>query len=135
MKLQELIKMEKKYKNISYLLQFFDSARFMASSWSNLVNNISGGIHRTKCKFGHNDKKCETCGIKYKHFDCFLEYTNFKDDLMEYKCLSCNKSYQQKFDEKLKERFFNIYKSLNHNSNKLVLLLRKGIYHYEYMDD
>ena len=28
----------------------------MASSLSNLVNNISEGIHRIKCKFGHDDK-------------------------------------------------------------------------------
>ena len=35
----------------------------------------------------------------------FFQYTNFKDDLIEYKCLSCNKSYQRNFDEKLKERF------------------------------
>ena len=75
-------------KNISYILQFTDSERFMASS-SNLVNNLSEGHHRIKCKLGH-DGKCETCGIKYKYCDCFLEYTNFKDDLIECKCLSCN---------------------------------------------
>ena len=40
-------------KNICYILQFIDSARFMASSLSNLVNNLSEGIHRIKCKFGH----------------------------------------------------------------------------------
>ena len=78
-------------KNISYILQFIDSARFMASSLSNLVNNLSEGIHRIKCKFGHNDKKCETCGIKYKYCDCFLEYTHFKDDLIEHKYLCGNK--------------------------------------------
>ena len=33
-------------KNISYVLQFIDSARFMTSSLSNLVNNLSEGIHR-----------------------------------------------------------------------------------------
>ena len=54
----------------------------------------------------HNDKICETCGITYEVGDCFLENTNFKDDLIEYKSLFCNQSYQQKFDEKLKERFF-----------------------------
>ena len=59
----------------------------MASSLSNLVNNFSGGIHKIKCKYGHDDKKCETLRIKYKYWDCFLEYTNFKDDLIEYKCL------------------------------------------------
>ena len=86
----------------------------MASSLSNLVNNLSEGRHRIKCKFRHYDKKCEICQIKHKHCDCFLEYANFKDDLIEYKCLSCNKIYQQKFHKKLKERFFNTYKFSNH---------------------
>ena len=44
----------------------------MASSLSNLINNLSEGIHRIKCKFGHDDKKCETFGIKYKYCDCFV---------------------------------------------------------------
>ena len=43
-------------------------------------------------------------GIEYKYCDCFLEYTNFKYDLIEYKCLVCNKNCHTKFDEKLKER-------------------------------
>ena len=30
-----------------------------------------------------------------------------KDDLIEYKCLCCNKNYQHRFDEKLDEQFFN----------------------------
>ena len=37
-------------KNISYILQFIDSACFMASSLSNFINNLSEGIHRIKCK-------------------------------------------------------------------------------------
>ena len=48
--------------------------------------------------------------------------------------LRCNKNCQHKFEEKLKERFFNTYKFSNHN-NKFVLLLRKGFYPYEYIDD
>ena len=36
----------------------------MASSLSNLVNNLAKEIHKVKYKYGHNDKKCETCGIK-----------------------------------------------------------------------
>ena len=92
-------------RNISYILQFIDSTRFMASSTSNLVNNFSERIHRIKCKYGPDDKKCETCRIKYKYCDCFLEYKNFEDDLIEYKCLCCNKNYQQKFDENLKNDF------------------------------
>ena len=63
----------------------------MGSSLSNLVHNLSDGIYRINSKLGQDDKKCETCGIKYKYCDCFLEYTNFKDDLIEYKCLYCSK--------------------------------------------
>ena len=81
-------------KNIYYIIQFIDSARFMASSSSNLVNNLSEEIHRIKFKFGHDDKKCDTCRTKCKYCDCF-------------KCLCCNKNYQHKFDEKLNERLFN----------------------------
>ena len=81
----------------------------MASLLPVLANNLSKAIHRVKCKFGHDDKKCETCRIKYKNCDCFFEYRNFKDDLIEYKCLCCNKNYQHKFDEKLKERYIQIF--------------------------
>ena len=69
------------------MLEFIGSARFMANSLSNLVNNLCKEIHRIKCKFEHNEKKCETCGIKYKYCNCFLEYTNFKDNLIEEKIL------------------------------------------------
>ena len=95
----------------------------MASSLSNLVNNLFEGIHKIKSKYGHDDNQCENCRIKYKYCDCFLEYTNLKDDLIEYKCLCCNKNYQQKFDEKLMEQFFNTHKFCNHDNNKNILLL------------
>ena len=49
--------------------------------------------------------------------------------------LSCSKSYQRKLNEKLQERFFNTYKFSKIDNNKSILLLRKGVYHYEYMDD
>ena len=45
------------YKNISYRLQFISSARFMVSLLSNLVDNLSGGIYKTKFKYRHYDKK------------------------------------------------------------------------------
>ena len=32
-----------------------------------------------KCKYGHDDKKCETSRIQHKGCDCFLEYENFKE--------------------------------------------------------
>ena len=62
-------------KTISYRLQLIDSVRFMASSVSNLANDLTERIHKVKCKYGHDDKKCETFGIKYKDCGCFLECT------------------------------------------------------------
>ena len=44
-------------KNVSYILQFIDSARFMATSLPNLENNLSEGIHKIKCKYRYDDKK------------------------------------------------------------------------------
>ena len=78
----------------------------MTNSWWNLVNNLDKEIHKIKFKHGHDDKKCETCWNKYTDCDCFLEYSNFKHDLLVYKYLCCNKSYEQKFYGKLKEQFF-----------------------------
>ena len=72
---------------LSYKLKFIDSTRFMASSLSNLVENLTEGINKIKCK------------------DCdrFLGYQNVKDNLIKYKCLSCNKDYLNKLDKKLKK--------------------------------
>ena len=43
---------EKITKTISYKLQFIVSARLMASSLSNLVDNLAKRIHKIKCKYG-----------------------------------------------------------------------------------
>ena len=56
----------------------------MASSLSNLVDNLAEGIHKIKCK---------DC-------DCFLEFESVKDNLIEYKFLYCNKYYSNILDEK-----------------------------------
>ena len=102
---------------ISYKIKFIDSARFRTSSLSNLVNNLAEGIHKIKCK------DCV----------CFLEYESVKDNLIKYKCLSCNIDYSNKIDEELKKRFKNTFKFSN-NDIKFILLLRKSVYRYEYMD-
>ena len=52
----------------------------MASSLSNLVDNLAEGIQKTKCK---------DC-------DCFFNYESVKDNLKKYKCLFCNKDYSNK---------------------------------------
>ena len=61
----------------------------MASSLPNLVENLTGELHKINCK---------DC-------DCFLEYESLKGNLIKYKCLSCNKDYSNKFDEELKTKF------------------------------
>ena len=35
---------------ISYKMKFIESARFMANSLSNFVDNLAEGIHKIKCK-------------------------------------------------------------------------------------
>ena len=50
-------------KHISCRLKVIDTARFMESSLSSLINNLSEGIHKIKCKHGHDDKKCKTVNM------------------------------------------------------------------------
>ena len=64
-------------KNISYILQFIISGRFMASSSSNIVNNLSEGILRIEWKSAL-DMKCKTHEIKCRYCDCFPKYTILK---------------------------------------------------------
>ena len=68
---------------ISYKIKFNDSARFIASSLSNFVDNLPKEIHKTKCK----------------DWNCFLEYQSANDNLIKYLYLSCNKNYSNKTDE------------------------------------
>ena len=104
---------------ISYKIKFIDGARFMATSLSNLVDNLTEGIHKIKCK------EC----------DCCCENESMKDSLIKNKCLSCNKNYSNKIDEELKKRFKNTFKFSNNDINKFVLLLRTSAYSYEYMNE
>ena len=55
--------------------------------------------------------------------------------MIKHKCVSCNKDYLNKFDEKLKRRFKNIFKFSDNDINRFILLLIKGVYPDEYMDD
>ena len=66
---------------ISYKLQFINNQRFMASSLSNLLDNLAERSHKIKCKYGHDNEKFEKCGIKYRDCECCLKYAN--DDLTE----------------------------------------------------
>ena len=67
--------------------------------------------------------------------DCFLECEKIKGNSVKYKCLSCKKGYSNKTDKELKTGFKNTFEFFNDDINKVILLLRKGVYPYEYMDE
>ena len=53
---------------------------------------------------------------------------------MIFRCFECKKNYKKELNKELIKIFANTYGFCNEDINKLVLLLRKGIYPYEYMD-
>ena len=66
---RKLIKIDKAGIEIAVTISYkINSARSMATSLSNFVNNFTEGIHKIKCK---------VC-------DCFLEYESVKDNLIKY---------------------------------------------------
>ena len=46
----------------------------------------------------------------------------------------CKKNCEKDFNKELIKKFANIYEFCNEDINKFILLLRKGVYLYEYMD-
>ena len=65
-------------KTISDRLQFIDSARFIATSLSNPVNNLPKGIHRTKYKYWHDDKNAIHVELNTKIRSTFLNTQTLK---------------------------------------------------------
>ena len=91
----------------------------MSTSLSNLVDNLSEGFHNNRCI------DCKSC----------LDYITTKDEKLIFKCFSCKKNYEKDFNEQLIQRFANIYEFCNGDLNKFILLLRKDVCPYEYMDN
>ena len=91
----------------------------MSSSLSKLVDNLSEELHNNKCL------NCESC----------LDYIKTKNEKLILKCFNCKQYYEKDFNKELIKKFANTYTFYNGNLNKLVLLLRKGVYPYEYMDN
>ena len=55
-------------------------------------------------------------------------------DQLIFRCFECKKNYEKGFNKKIIKRFANIYEFCNGDINKFILLLRKGVYPYEYID-
>ena len=70
-------------------------------------------------------------GKKKIRLDC--EFIGFKNGRLNYKCKECKKLYTKLSNETIKN-FPALYKFCNGDLDKFFLLLRKGIYPYEYMD-
>ena len=68
--------------------------------------------------------------IKLNSECCFV---GLKNNKLIYKCKECKEEWKRPLN-KLIENFPNIYPFCNGNLNKFVMLLRKGVYPYEYMD-
>ena len=107
-----------KITKISYKVKFIDSFRFMSTSLSNIVDNSSEGLHNDKCT------DCKSC----------LDYMTTKDEQLIFRHFECRKSYEKDFNKELIKRFANIYEFCNGDINKFILLLRKELYPYGYMD-
>ena len=57
-----------------------------------------------------------------------------KNEKLILECYNCKQRYKKKFNKDLIKKFKNTYSFCNNNLNKFVLLLRKGVYTYEYAD-
>ena len=91
----------------------------MATSLSKLVDNLTDNIHNDKC-------------IKCKSNLCFVRAMNEK---LIFKCIDCEKEYEKEFNKELLKRFSNTYEFCDNDLNKFLILLRKDVYPYEYMDE
>ena len=63
-----------------------------------------------------------------------LDYKVFKNDQLIIRCFNCKRNCKKFFNKKLVKRFAKIYKFCYGDINKFILLLKKGVYPYEYMN-
>ena len=125
-------KIENKDLEITYKIKFSESYRFMASSLSKLVDNLSEAIHNNKCSDCGSNLDYTKTTAKRTAVPSSLERKNEKLIL---ECYNCKQCYKKKFNKELIKRFSSTYSFCNNDLNRFILLLRKGVYPYEYMDN
>ena len=75
---------------------------------------------------------CKSCKERRQAIsEC--KYITHRDNRLIYKCKECNTNLYKSMDT-LKDKFPCTYELANGDNDKFMLLLRKGIYPYEYMD-
>ena len=94
----------------------------MQSKLSDLVDNLSE----------IKNKDCKTC-MERENVKSECDFIGFKNNRLDYRCKEC-KGTPTKSINGLIEKFPSVYQFCNGDLNKFVLLLRKGVYPYEYMD-
>ena len=94
---------------ISYNIKFIESCRFMSSSLSNLVDNLSEGLHSDECT------GCKSC----------LDYMSIKNNQIIFRCIECKKTYKKDLNKESIKRFANIYEFCNEGINKFIFVIKK----------
>lgn len=73
------MKMEKEIeKIIFYKMKFLNNARIMGSTLSKFFDNLSEGIHKTKCNFGHDEKNVRIVELNIRIVTVFLKIQTLK---------------------------------------------------------
>ena len=80
-----------------------------------------------------NTMNCKTCKERNRIIST-CQYIACEENHAIYKCEKCNAKSHRPIDV-LKESFKNVYDFCNGNIDKFLLLLRKGAYPYDYMDN
>ena len=97
---------------IIYRIKFVDSFRFMSTSLSTLVGNLSNKIIE--------NGKCASC-------KSYLEFIKIRNSgRLIFKCFDCKRKYQKDIDDEILKNFFfkfrNAYNFCNKDINKFMFL-------------
>ena len=71
--------------------------------------------------------------MERNNINSMCDFIGFNDNRLNYRCKECSKESYKSIN-RLIEKFPNVYQFCDSDLNKFVLLIRKGIYPYEYMD-